>query len=225
MFYIKFYPFLILFLYTCLGFSQDNFSLFSEPSVALNYGASNRYKGHFSFKGREYIYNESQFFIKQRQLEINHFSTWSFPRGQNISVGVLFRNRSWFEASSNEVRLTGQFGTKSMLNHLRIGHRFRLETRFFDTITILRLRHRFAIDFALNGEKLDIGEAYLIATTEFLWSLSPETPLIDNRTGVYLGWYKTKQMKLQIGLEHQLNGLNQQLMHSLYVLPMVIFNL
>jgi len=220
--YIKKSLFIIFIL---LGFSikaQDDFSLFSETSLSINHAVSQSYKMNFSFKGRAYLYEDSELFVKQRQFELGHFSTLNLNSRSSLSLGVMYRNRDWFEDSSNEFRLTQQYNKKGAIQYLRIGHRLRVEQRFFETLTVHRLRYRFALDIPLSGEKLDVGEAYLITSSELLWSLSKNTPLLGNRVTLFIGWNSSEKLKIQLGIENRFSEFNQKLDYSLFILPELV---
>ena len=224
-YYTKFIYLLVLLGVSYFGHSQSDLKIFNEPTFAVNHRVSKTYRMHFAFKGRHFIYTDDGLYFKQRQLELGHFSTLTLNSRHSISLGVLYRNRNWFEDSGNEFRTTLQFNIKSPLSPLRFGQRIRVEQRFFEHITAHRLRYRLAIDIPLNGEKLDVGEAYLVSSTEFLWSLSRSIPQLDNRTTVHLGWYANKSLKLQLGLEHQLIRFNKSAVSNIYLLPSVVYSL
>lgn len=226
MFYIKLIIFILLFGVCEIMVSQNDFSMFNESNISINHEASSSYKMNFSIKGRNYLYEDNGFFIKQRQMEIGHFSTFGLSPKSSFSLGFMYRNRSWFEGSENELRSTLQFNTKSVLKNFRFGHRFRAEQRFYDSKTVHRFRYRLALDLPLNGEKLNVGEPYLIGSTELLWSLAkPDSPSIDNRFTKQIGWLINDKTKLQFGLEYRLSELNINTSESLFLLTSAIFTL
>lgn len=200
--------------------------MFNESNLSFNHRASSNYKLNFSFKSRNFIYDNNDLFIKQRHLEIGHFSTFNVSFKSSVSVGLMIRNRDWFEDSENEFRTTIQFNTKKIKDQMRFGHRFRSEQRFFESSTSYRFRYRLAFDIPLEGEKLNIGETYFVSTTEVLWSLSKkDKPLLDNRWSAQIGWLQSKKTKLQLGLEYRLGKLNIKTDNSLFLLTSAIFNL
>jgi hypothetical protein len=137
----------------------------------------------------------------------------------------MYRNRDLFEDSSNEFRITSQLNIKGVGDHLRVGHRFRIEQRFFTGLTVHRLRYRIALDLPLNGYKLDLGEFYLTSATSLLWNISKDIPELDNRTSVQIGWFYSKSLKLQIGLEHRFNEINRASNHDMFLLTSAIFKI
>lgn len=225
MHYIKSTLYLALFAVNFIAFSQDNFNVLGESSVALNHNVSKNYSVNFAFRSR-YFLHEDYVTYKQQQIDFFHFSTFKLNYVHNLSFGVYYRNRDWFETGSDELRFTQQFNyTKQQLG-VRYGHRFRLEQRIFDSVTSFRQRYRFAVDFPLNGEKLNIGEPYLICSTESLLNVSKLIkPLFDQRVTTQIGWQINEKLKLQTGLEYRLEGYNAIARNGLFVLSGAICKL
>ncbi|MGV6830640.1 MAG: DUF2490 domain-containing protein [bacterium] len=204
--------------FTCLLGAQEN-PLLLEPIVAINYDANDSYKLNFSFGSRSYIVNDKNFTYQQRHLEINHFSTLKLNPFRSISIGLKYRNRDWFESSSNEFRLTQQFNSNNALRVGRIGHRIRNEQRFFNDKTVFRVRYRFAYDVPLNGTKLDVGEAFLVGYSESLQSFSKkDTPETGQRFALLIGWSITKNSKFQIGVEQRFGNIWNDVETSTFIL-------
>ena len=107
-----------------------------------------------------------------------------------------------------------------------MGHRFRAEQRIFPSFTIWRFRYRFALDSPLQGEKLDIGEAYIIASLESLFSDARGANVeIDQRFTVQLGWLLSAKVKLQGGLEYRLEDYSSQTQEVFFVLTSMVLSL
>jgi len=207
-------------------FAQDNFESLGETGLAINHNVSNTYRINFSARSRYYLYRTSDVSFEKRQLDLVHFSTFNLSYNHSASFGIQYRLRESFDGGSNELRLTQQLNYTKRNLALRFGHRFRLEQRILDDITILRSRYRFALDFPLNGEKTDIGEAYLVTSMEALLSLSDaEKPKLDHRTTTQIGWLISKKLKLQTGLEYRFEALNISTDHLLFVLTTAILKL
>ncbi|NCO62838.1 MAG: DUF2490 domain-containing protein [Flavobacteriales bacterium] len=181
---------------------------------------------NFALKSRYYLYQDAAFRLEQRQLDVVHFSTFKLNYKYNISFGLQYRNRDVFSDSSNEFRTTQQFNYLKQPFGARFGHRFRTEQRFLDAETIFRQRYRFAVDFPLNGEKLDIGEAYYVCSVEALLSLSNiNAPELDQRTTAQIGWQLTENLKLQTGLEYRLEALNINTQNKLFILTSAVLKI
>ncbi|MEW4923311.1 DUF2490 domain-containing protein [Algibacter sp. 2305UL17-15] len=226
MHYIKKLCFGLLFVaYTTVS-AQSNFESLGESSVSLNHKVSKEYSMNFAFRSRYVLYNDDGLQYQQQQVDVYHFSTFKLNYNHKLSFGVYYRNRDWFETGSDETRFTQQFNFTKQKLGVRYGHRFRAEQRILDNKTIFRQRYRFAVDFPLNGEKLDIGEAYLVNAVEGLLSLSkPDLPETDIRISSQIGWQITEALKLQTGLEHRLEAFNLTAKHYLFVLTSAVLRI
>ncbi|OZV70608.1 DUF2490 domain-containing protein [Winogradskyella aurantia] len=219
--------FIIFFL--CSGFSsysQEVFATLGESSVAINHNVTDVYKVNFTVNSRYYLYRDNDFGFENRQIDLIHFSTLNLAYNQSISLGVQYRIREGIDGGNNELRFTQQYNFTERRFALRFGHRFRLEERFFNNITFFRTRYRFALDFPLNGERLDIGECYVVGSTEALLSLSKKTnPRIGYRITGQLGWVPSKSLKIQGGLEYRFINLNITRSQNLFILTSAILNI
>ncbi|SHG91140.1 DUF2490 domain-containing protein [Winogradskyella jejuensis] len=204
-------------------FSQNSFETLGETGFALNHKISDAYKINFSARSRYYLYQDDSFSFQNRQLDIVHFSTLNLDYNHSLSLGIQYRFRESFDGGANELRLTQQFNYTKTNQALRFGHRVRFEQRIFDQLTILRSRYRLALDFPLNGEKLDIGESYLVTSMEVLLSNSRKiAPELDHRTTGQIGWLISEKSKIQFGLEYRFEALNIKAEEKLFILTSFI---
>ena len=186
--------------------SQDSFTGYWQPGVSINYKVAPGYQHNFSVTNRSYIYQNEDWELSARQLDLAHFSNWKFLDNQSLGLGLQYRFRKWFEADrGNELRLTQQYNITFRPRATRFGHRARTEQRIFNNGTIHRFRYRFAVDRPLSGEKLDIGEPYLVGTSETLLSVGAGiVPEYDLRFGLNMGWLLSDRGKIQAGLEYRI---------------------
>lgn len=226
MLYIK-KPIFLLLLFICFtSKSQNDFVALGESSFAVNHKVSKNYTTNFALRSRYFIYRNSNLQYNQQQIDAFHFSTFKLDINHDLSFGIYYRNRDVFETGSDELRLTQQFNYKKQKLGVRYGHRFRAEQRILDTKTIFRQRYRFAVDFPLNGEKLDIGEPYFVGAVEGLMSLSRTNPTeIDQRLTAQIGWQLTENLKLQTGLEYRLEAFNIKAKNNLFVLSSAVLRI
>lgn len=225
-FYIRFFIAFTMLLCSFSVFSQQDFTTFFEPSFAINHTVTDAYTVNFATKARNYVYRDDEFEFTIRQLELIHFSTYSFNSNHSISAGIMYRFRENFEDRSNELRLTQQYNYANRPNVIRFGHRLRSEQRITTEQTVHRFRYRFTIDFPLQGEKLDIGEPYLVVNTESLWSVaSAELPQLDQRFTAQIGWQWTENMQFQTGLEYRFENFNATTQEILFILTSVILKI
>ncbi len=199
---------------------------FWQPQIALNYDVSKTYSHNFSIENRNFIYQEEDFEFSVRQIDLNHFSKWSVGGGQSLALGIKYRFRENFDGGNNELRFTQQYNTANRPFSIRYGHRFRAEQRITDEPTVHRFRYRFAVDFPLQGEKLDVGESYLVATAESLLSVGNELlPQYDQRFVGQIGWLLSKKTKLQLGLEYRFEDFTKATEQVYFLLSSLVFSL
>lgn len=216
----------------CLGYwaivpAQENFTTYFQPQLALNYKVSAGYSHNFSIGQRNYLYEEGDLQFKTRQLDFVHFSKLKIRDNQSLALGIQYRFRENFEpGKGNELRLTQQYNNTSKPRVVRIGHRIRSEQRITSALTIHRFRYRFAIDFPLNGEALDIGEAYVVTSTESLLSIAKgQGPEFDQRITGNIGWLLREKTKMQFGLEYRAENYGQVTQNILFLNANVVLSL
>ncbi|MCX2718250.1 DUF2490 domain-containing protein [Lentiprolixibacter aurantiacus] len=206
MFSIKKFLFLsgLLFVISSL-WSQDDFVSYWQPGIAVNYKVAPGYEHNFSLTKRSFTYNDSNLQFDVRQLDLVHFSKWRLLDNQSVGLGIQYRFRKVFEPDSgNELRLTQQYNITFRPRTMRFGHRIRSEQRIFREQTIHRFRYRLALDRPLVGEKLDVGEPYIIGALESLISVGAgQRPEFDQRVGLNIGWLVSQKSKIQAGLEYR----------------------
>lgn len=124
------------------------------------------------------------------------------------------------------MRFTQQYNSTFKPNTARYGHRIRSEQRIFNQKTIYRFRYRFALDTPLNGEQLDLGEAYVLASIESLISLSRSSkPQYDQRFNANIGWLIFTNTKLQTGFEYRFEDYTKDTEDVLFILTSLIVSL
>ncbi|MDC6365436.1 MULTISPECIES: DUF2490 domain-containing protein [Flavobacteriaceae] len=209
--YINWWFVLIFGLFTFICSGQENFTAYWQPQVAINYNVSNTYSHNFSLGHRAYLVDEGNTLFRGRQLDLVHFSKWGLSDNQSIAMGVQYRFRDIFDGKSNELRLTQQYNFTKRPLVVRFGHRFRAEQRILKELTVHRFRYRFAIDFPLKGEKLDVGEPFLATSMENLLSVGKgRSSQYDNRISGQIGWKFNKGLKVLFGIEYRLEDYTSQ---------------
>ena len=206
--------------------SQEHVSALGETRFAVNKKVSQMYDMNFTLRSRYFLYQNSQFKYNQQQIDIYHFSKLKIDKRHALSLGVYYRTRDPFDSGSDELRFTQQVSFKPQKQIAQFSHRFRAEQRILNTKTIFRQRYRFSVNVPLNGDKLDIGEAYFIGALEGLQSLSEKRkPELDERTTAQIGWQLSDALKLQAGLEHRGEALNIETKHYLFVLTKAVLTI
>ena len=195
----------------CVLNAQDNFTTFWQPQLAINYKITPSYSHNFSLAHRSFIVDEGVSKFRGRQLDFAHFSKISLQDNQSVALGIQYRFRDIFEDNPDELRFTQQYNITSKPLVVRFGHRVRTEQRITSESAIHRFRYRFATDFPLQGEKLDLGEPFLVYSLENLLSLAKNAkPEYDIRLTAQLGWRLDKGLNVQFGLEYRMEDYGAQ---------------
>lgn len=224
--YIRPFLFLICLTVSLNTFGQSNFIGTGETGFTIKHRVSKKYSAAFLLRSRYTLFKDESFTYNQRQLHFIHFSTFNFNYSHSVSLGIDYRNQDFFGIGANEFRVTEQFNYIKQNLGVRYGHRFRAEQRIFKSQTIYRQRYRFAVDFPVNGEKLDLGEAYLILSAESLLSIGKNIkPIYEQRLTSQIGWQVLQKLKLQIGLEYRLSEFNIASIHDLFLLSSAILKI
>lgn len=185
--------------------AQENLTAYWQPQVAVNYKVSGTYSHNFSLANRNYIFDDEVVTLRVRQLDLAHFSNLKIQGNQSVALGVQYRFRDTFEDRENELRLTQQYNITHKPLAIRYGHRLRAEQRITNSLTTHRFRYRFAVDFPLQGEKLDPGEPYFVGSWENLLSVAKSNaPQYDTRISGQLGWDLKGGLKFQMGVEYRI---------------------
>ncbi|RRQ50339.1 DUF2490 domain-containing protein [Maribacter algicola] len=219
--------FLIVFMAPSVNLAQDNLTGYWNPQVALNYDVTPNYSHNFSIENRSFLYRDSDVQLTVRQIDINHFSNLKTRDNQSVGFGIKYRIRNSFDNNANnELRLTQQFNVTFKNGSIRYGNRFRAEQRITNENTVHRFRYRFAIDFPLKGEELDVGEPYLVLSTEALLSVGKSmNPEYDQRITPKLGWILSPTTKFQIGGEYRAENYLHTTENVLFFLTELVLSL
>ncbi|MGB3151843.1 MAG: DUF2490 domain-containing protein [Maribacter sp.] len=223
---------LLLFIGTVLGSfttaqAQENLTSYWQPQTSLNYKVSKNYSHNFALAKRTYLFQEEEFQFSVRQLDLSHFSNLKIRDNQSIDFGVQYRFREVFEDDgSNELRFTQQYNITRRYRSLRFGDRVRTEQRITPSRTIHRFRYRLALDFPLQGVQLDVGESYVVFSTESLLSVAKAAkPEYDQRITAQIGWLLSEKTKLQLGSEYRFENYTQNTENVFFLLTGLILSL
>jgi hypothetical protein len=74
--------------------------------------------------------------------------------------------------------------------------------------------------------ELDIGEPYLVATTEALLSIGKDmAPMYDQRITSQIGWSLPRGVKLQFGFEYRLENYTQNTQQVFFFLNSLVLSI
>jgi len=119
----------------------------------------------------------------------------------SVAVGYQYR---WDGEGQNSHRSIQQIGYIQPRTGFRLGHRLRADQTFSPTESPeFRLRYRIAFDIPLEGQKVDPGEYYFIASDEPIFGIQGGTLKIENRLVGSLGYYFGPKQKLEAGIDYR----------------------
>ncbi len=216
-----------LFWFPAILSAQSNFTGFIEPDVSVNYKVARNYDHNFKLSTRTFFYDDDAYAIRSRQIDVAHFSKLKLTDDQSLALGVQYRFRKAFESDrENELRVTQQYNLTFKPNVVRFGQRFRSEQRIQTSRTVHRFRYRFAVDFPLQGEQLDVGETYLVTATEALLSVTRNAgPQYDQRFHLDLGILIDSGIRIQTGIAYRLEDYTNETENIMFINASLILRL
>jgi hypothetical protein len=136
------------------------------------------------------------------------FGTYNLRPGTQLTGGYAFRFNDLLDPEpGREHRIMEQLTFLTYPGGTRLAHRFRAEQRFIDQQYTNRWRYRVAYETPLQGDRLDPGEQYLITSNEVLFSFNAHERSGANRLYLGVGWYFSKERKLEAGVQYRLNDI------------------
>lgn len=207
--------------------AQDNLTGYWNPKASLNYKVTTNYTHNFSFEKRSYLYRDSELQLKVKQIDLSHFSNLKIKDNQQIGLGIKYRFSNTFDDDyENELRITQQYSISFKNGNFRYGNRLRAEQRIMNSRTVHRFRYRFAVDFPLQGTKLDTGESYIVLSTASHLSVGKAmSSEYDQRVTTKLGWLLTSSTKFQIGTEYRMENYTNTIENKLFLLSELVLSL
>jgi len=140
--------------------------------------------------------------------QVQFFGTYTLWTTTQLTGGYGFRFNDLLDRPpGREGRLMEQLTFLTYLGEKRLANRVRTEQRFEDGKFINRWRYRVAYETPLRGQRLDPGEQYLITSNELLFSFNAREQFAANRLYLGIGWYFSKERKLETGVQYRLDEL------------------
>jgi hypothetical protein len=195
-------------------FSQSSVFWKWEPHISLTWYPSDRWNFHSDISSLQALENglvDGTDFGATERLEIKLFSTYRFFSGNRISLGYQYRSIDPFERETgSENRVIEQFAFVFQRLPFRIVNRIQMEQRFLSEGFQNRIRYRFSYDAPLNGNELDVGEAFLKATNEIMFAFNDKSSDWENRSSAGLGWLLTNRKKLEFILQYRVTDIGSR---------------
>ncbi|MGB7392851.1 MAG: DUF2490 domain-containing protein [Pricia sp.] len=207
-----------------IGNAQENFLSHWEPEIQLSYNVAPLYSHQFSIEKRSLIYEDNLKFDLV-QFDFSHFSQLKLLDNQSVALGLMYRTRATLGGEKDEFRLTQQYSLTLENPNFRTGHRFRAEQRFSGRPVEHRLRYRVAVDFPLEGTRLDVGETFFTGSWENLLTLAnTEKPSYEQRYSVSIGLLANRKLTFTGGVEYRLDNYTRSAEHDIFVLSSASFD-
>lgn len=190
--------------------AQQAAPLFLQSQWVVTKKLSDTYNANLGFSSRA-LYDDTNGSLPTSFVQLSHFSSFRVGSNNHLGLGLMYRFSEDFDATTpDEFRLTQQFYTARKPKVVRYTHRLRIEERFVGAETFTRLRYRMGIDFPLNGQALDVKEAYTLYNAESLLQLNNnQSPRVDFRISGGVGVLVTPKTKLQATFQYRFEQLTQ----------------
>lgn len=210
--YLSILPLLTLFLLPAGVSAQRGPYWMWEPEFSY----TQKLGKHWSANGKlavQQTFNEPSGEGEGSKYQVNYtmvqlFGTYNLRPGTQLTGGYAFRFNDLLDPEpGREHRIMEQLTFLVYPGGTRIANRFRAEQRFEDASFINRWRYRIACETPLRGDRLDPGEQYLITSNEVLFSFNAHERFGGNRLYLGMGWYFSKERKLEAGVQYRLNDI------------------
>lgn len=197
---------ILVFIFNTVAFSQSA-DLIWNPQFSYSWKSSDRLAYNAKFNLFNSLNSQTtEEFLQFAESQISF--AYSSSTRLKLGMGYYYRlSTPFLNGYQYEHRFLQQAGLLTFFGDRRISHRLRNELRFRDSNFQLRIRYRIGYDFPLIGEKLDVGEQYLILKNEFLGAFSEGSASGENRLSIGHGWLLSRKQKFEVGLEYRTRSL------------------
>lgn len=188
---------LIFILLSVKFYAQTNSELGWLPKITVSLPVNNSIKWVNSVEVREVVYDETIKF-SHSLLDITSIISVKTNLQQSLNFGYVHR----FEKGESIHRFLQQYNFVTNINTLKVAHRLGFEQHIpAKENSFFRLRYRFALQKALNGERTDVNEMYFKLGNEYVYNFNKES--IELRLSPYLGYKLSPKDKLELGIEYR----------------------
>ncbi len=147
---------------------------------------------------------EADFGYSHDRTDFQGFIGTSLNPFISVAGGYQFR---WDEGGENSHRSIQQISFVQKKAGYRLGHRVRTDQTFLSSDSPeFRLRYRFLGEIPLNGERIDAGEFYLIASDELISGVQSDEFKLENRVVCSLGFNHSSKQKFEGGIDYRMDS-------------------
>jgi hypothetical protein len=192
---------LFVFLFAVISLKSQQENYYWEPKFSVDKKITELWRAQGSVAFRQLIENDP---VVLQKMESAVSLDRSLFNASKIGVGYLFGSDDLFRPEvENEHRFMQQYAFYIKFLKYRIANRIRTEQRIYEDSYKNRFRYRLSIDFPINGDKLNVNEAFLIASNEVLMNTIAKDQDFENRLGAGIGWKLEKINKIQLQLQYR----------------------
>ena len=202
--------FLILAFGTAFIHAQQENRIGLLPSFNLRYSINEEWKTNMKIESRFLqidMKHDSSDFQFYNLTDISLFIGKKIRIDNNFAAGYLFR-------TTNDGRIIHrfiqQFTTVQSWRNIKSAQRIRLDQTISAASFTYRVRYRYGVEIPLNGESIDIGESYILAHSEAIFSYEISDQSIEGRLSPLIGWKLNNRGKFEIGPEIRVNRNRQK---------------
>ncbi|MDN3492026.1 DUF2490 domain-containing protein [Winogradskyella bathintestinalis] len=205
--------------------AQENYTLFFEPEIKLEYRISSKYSHSFGIENRNFVYNDATYNFSIKHLEFSHTSEYALNSNQSLAVGIQYRFEKNFKPTEeNEFRFLQAFEWGIDKTLFSMEQKIRTEQRFYSSTSKYRLRYELGLTFPLNRSNralnnVEKNTVYIKAETETLFEIAKtQKPELEQRLSSVFGWQFGSSTGFEIGLQYRLADYTQNIGHELFLI-------
>jgi hypothetical protein len=175
-----------------------------SPDIAINFKLSNGYFLNTKIEAFHYFIerdiNNSPIWVSNFDgADFQFFLTKRLNPYNRVSLGYQY---GFDPGNPGSQRFIQQISHIDRSGNLTIGHRLRSDQTFYKEESFkLRIRYRFSLEVPLQGQALDPGEFFLLASEEVLFNYQDSTIGFENRLVFNTGYMINPSQKLQFGFD------------------------
>ncbi len=194
------------FMVSFASLSQRTYSgFFPEAAISKKLGES--WKLTAKIESQHILFSNDAFSNNEFRYEYDR-TDFQFFIARNLTLrtkGAIGYQYRVGNNGQNSHRTIQQIGWLSSFRNDRLGHRVRTDQTFFEEGVSWRIRYRASSDIPLNGQQLDPGENYLIASNEIIAEYLASEFGVENRFVGGVGWYFENKNKFETSIDYRLD--------------------
>lgn len=142
---------------------------------------------------------------EHKRTDFHIYSSYKLNPYWKTSVGYIYL----FNPEDKGVhQVSAQLSYKHEPGNIRLGHRIRSDYIFLkEQLPVYRFRYRISAEIPLNGESLDLGEYYLLLSTEPIFNKGDNMGELDARCLMKIGKIINFQHQVEGGIDYRMGDI------------------